>query len=50
VVAGIQLGWLDNRVDVHTRGGPLLIEWPDAGSGVLMTGPAVTVFEGEIEL
>jgi diaminopimelate epimerase len=50
VVAGIQLGWLDTRVDVHTRGGPLLIEWPDAGSGVLMTGPAVTVFEGEIEL
>jgi diaminopimelate epimerase len=50
VAAGIRLGWLDTRVDVHTRGGPLLIEWPSPTSGVLMTGPAVTVFEGEIEL
>ena len=50
VAAGIRLGWLDTRVDVHTRGGPLLIEWPSPPSGVLMTGPAVTVFEGEIEL
>jgi len=50
VVAGIRLGWLDRRVEVHARGGDLLIEWPaDAGS-VLMTGPAETVFEGEIEL
>jgi diaminopimelate epimerase len=50
VAAGIRLGWLDTCVDVHTRGGPLRIEWPSPTSGVLMTGPAVTVFEGEIEL
>ena len=50
VVAGIRLGWLDRRVDVHTRGGSLLIEWPQADAHVLMTGPAETVFEGEIEL
>jgi diaminopimelate epimerase len=50
VVAGIRLGWLDTRVRVHTRGGELLIDWPGPGSNVLMTGPAVTVFEGEIEL
>ena len=50
VVAGIRLGWLDRRVDVHTRGGDLLIEWPQADAHVLMTGPAETVFEGEIEL
>jgi diaminopimelate epimerase len=49
VVAGIRLGWLDPRVDVQTRGGVLTIEWPGQGS-VLMTGPAETVFEGEIEL
>ena len=53
VVAGIRSGWLDRRVDVHARGGRLTIEWPD-GAGddahVLMTGPAETVFEGEIEL
>ena len=50
VVAGIRLGWLDRRVEVHTRGGELLIEWPADDAGVLMTGPAETVFEGEIEL
>jgi diaminopimelate epimerase len=53
VVAGIRLAWLDARVDVHTRGGVLTIEW-DRSAGesahVLMTGPAETVFEGEIEL
>jgi len=49
VVAGIRLGWLDHQVDVETRGGVLTIEWPGEGS-VLMTGPAQTVFEGEIEL
>jgi diaminopimelate epimerase len=49
VVAGIRLGRLDARVDVETRGGPLTIEWDGAGP-VFMTGPAVTVFEGEIEV
>ncbi|MFZ9334949.1 MAG: diaminopimelate epimerase, partial [Burkholderiaceae bacterium] len=38
------------RVDVHTRGGLLTIEWGGAGTPVRMTGPAVTVFEGEIDL
>lgn len=50
VVAGIRLGWLDGRVDVHTRGGLLTIEWDGPSTPVMMTGPAVTVFEGEIEL
>ena len=50
VVAGIRLGWLDRRVEVNTRGGRLLIEWPAGDASVLMTGPAETVFEGEIEL
>ncbi len=50
VVAGIRLGWLDRRVAVHARGGDLLIEWPAADAAVLMTGPAETVFHGEIEL
>jgi diaminopimelate epimerase len=50
VVAGIRLGWLDHQVDVQTRGGVLTIEWPGEGERVLMTGPAETVFEGEIEL
>ena len=50
VVAGIRLGWLDAAVDVQTRGGLLRIEWAGHESHVLMTGPATTVFEGEIEL
>jgi len=35
---------------VHTRGGDLIIEWAGKGQPVAMTGPAETVFEGEIEL
>ena len=50
VVAGIRLGLLDARVDVEARGGRLTIEWHGGNSSVLMTGPAETVFEGEIEL
>jgi len=50
VVAGIRLGLLDARVDVQTRGGLLTIEWAGEGAPVLMTGPAVTVFEGDIEV
>ena len=50
VVAGIRLGLLDSRVDVDTHGGRLTIEWAGGGSHVLMTGPAQTVFEGDIEL
>lgn len=50
VVAGIRLGLLDARVDVEARGGQLTIEWQGEGRPVLMTGPAVSVFEGEIEL
>jgi len=50
VAVGIRLGLLDAKVDVETRGGRLTIEWSGEGAPVLMTGPAQTVFEGEIEL
>jgi len=50
VVAGIRLGWLDRRVDVQARGGLLTVEWPDDAATVRMTGPAETVFEGDIEI
>jgi diaminopimelate epimerase len=50
VVAGIRLGVLDARVRVATRGGDLTIRWEGADNPVWMTGPAVTVFEGEIEI
>jgi len=50
VAVGIRLGLLDPKVEVDTRGGRLTIEWAGEGGPVLMTGPAETVFEGEIEL
>ncbi len=50
VVAGIRLGLLDSPVTVATRGGELTIRWGGADNPVYMTGPAETVFEGEIEI
>ncbi len=50
VVAGIRWGLLDASVDVHTRGGVLTISWEGGDAPVLMTGPAVTVFRGEIDI
>ena len=50
VVSGILRGLLDARVTVSTRGGDLVISWAGKGRPVLMTGPAVTVFDGEIDL
>ena len=50
VVSGIRRGLLDSPVRVQTRGGDLNIAWAGVGQPVIMTGPAVTVFTGEIEL
>jgi diaminopimelate epimerase len=50
VVVGVRLGVFAPKVDVATRGGVLTIEWAGDGAPVLMTGPAETAFEGEIEL
>ncbi|QKY06794.1 diaminopimelate epimerase [Janthinobacterium lividum] len=49
-VAGILRGLLDSPVRISARGGELSIAWQGSGHPVLMTGPAVTVFEGMIEL
>jgi diaminopimelate epimerase len=54
VVSGIRRGLLDSPVKVHTRGGDLQIAWGgianNSAEPVIMTGPAVTVFEGETEI
>ncbi len=50
VVAGIRLGLLDAVVDVHMQGGRLTIAWAGGSAPVMMTGPATTVFHGQIEL
>jgi len=49
-VAGIRRGLLDSPVSVATRGGTLAIAWDGDDAAVLMTGPAITVFTGEINL
>ena len=49
-VAGILRGRLDSPVRISARGGELSIAWQGPGQPVLMTGPAVTVFDGTIEL
>ncbi len=54
VVSGIRRGLLDSPVKVHTRGGDLQIAWGgiinNTAQPVIMTGPAVTVFNGETEI
>ena len=50
VVVGRQRGWLDDKVTVSLPGGNLKIQWSGEGQAVLMTGPAVSVFEGRVRL
>lgn len=50
VVAGIQLGRLQSPVKVSARGGELHIAWQGGDTPVMMTGPAVTVFTGNITI
>jgi diaminopimelate epimerase len=48
VVAGINNGLLDTKVNVSLALGDLWVEWPSPTQPVLMTGPAVHVFDGVI--
>ncbi len=50
VAAGRLRGLLDENVAVRVRGGTLQISWRGEGEPVMMTGPAVSVFDGEIDL
>lgn len=50
VVAGVMRGLLDAEVKVTTHGGDLVIRWEGEGHPVFMTGPAVAVFDGEINV
>jgi diaminopimelate epimerase len=49
-VAGITRGFFDSPLTITMRGGNLGISWAGAGQPVMMSGPAQTVFEGEIDL
>ena len=50
VVIGRLWGQLDSQVTVELPGGALQIQWEGAGLPVWMTGEAVTVFEGTVQL
>jgi len=50
VVVGRQMGLVDDRVVVDLPGGRLDITWAGGDKPVIMTGPALSVFEGEIDL
>ena len=50
VVTGIRRGLLDAQVQVATKGGVLNIAWAGDNAAVLMSGPALSVFEGEINI
>lgn len=50
VVSGRLRGLLDEQVRVNLQGGYLQIEWQGSGHTLLMSGPATTVFEGQIAL
>lgn len=50
VVAGVQSGKLDNEVKVNLPGGSLKINWPGHGQSVILSGPAKTVFHGQVRI
>lgn len=50
VVIGIEQNLLNHEVNVELPGGELKISWPGRGEPVLMTGPAISVFDGTINL
>jgi diaminopimelate epimerase len=50
VAVGRKLGWLDETVQVDLPGGRATVTWPGPGTNIWLAGPAVTVFEGQIEI
>lgn len=49
-VAGVLTGRTNRKVLIHLRGGDLELEWSDADNCVYMTGPAVEVFSGDVDV
>ncbi len=49
-VAAISQGWMDSPLQIELPGGKLSIEWAGSGQPVMMTGPAVRVYEGHVRL
>ena len=49
-VAAARRGLTDRKVDVILDGGTLQLEWRESDGHVLMTGPGVTSFTGQVDL
>ena len=50
VAVGRRWGLLDAKVNVDLPGGRLRIEWAGPGAHLWMTGPAVSVFDGHVNV
>jgi diaminopimelate epimerase len=50
VAVGVHNSLLDHAVQVELKGGDLMIRWPGDNKPLLMTGPAQTVYKGNITL
>jgi len=50
VAAGRRLGLLEDEVTVEAPGGRMKVRWPGLGKPLWLTGPAVKVFEGAVEV
>lgn len=50
VVAGVLNGLTERKTSVELLGGTLEIEWKEEDNHVYLTGPATTVFEGDIKI
>lgn len=50
LVAGVLAGKLSRKSTLLLPGGPLSIEWNKSNNHIMMTGPAVSVFKGEVEI
>jgi diaminopimelate epimerase len=49
-VTAIAQGWMDSPLTLELPGGQLALEWAGPGQPVMMTGPAVRVYEGQVRL
>lgn len=50
VAVGRRLGLLKEEVQVDARGGRMIVRWDGPGKALWLTGPAVKVFEGKVEI
>jgi diaminopimelate epimerase len=50
LVASVLNGLCERKSTIRLLGGDLIVEWNEADNHVYKTGPAVTVFEGEVDI